>query len=438
MDLLTDIGLFVLFLLEYGVYIFAAGKITKLLQADPTRFLSPWFGQILALLSVAHIGLSLLLLARVFSVVLLGLILAVYEFGLLVGLVIHKLFDTGVTRSWLFGVELGVRHKIAMLSSWGIFGIVTLLGYPIAVGVVYFSLAKGSEELLFWVVALTAGQVVLAVVLQLVMNVAAVLNRYLDEDTRTQTLIAELMSIPQPALWLTIAYWASREGEGGIGHGDQGAFTFVLIALIVVVVTFTVGPYLVGAYGARRARTGLLEREHHWWSRLSEAARIPMRPGYESDLQSLADDVEREREAFATEHETFFELVEQLRDPATRKDLLPAGVGVPRGFDAELEELLGSDPRTRFDATLTRIDNSTGELLGEVKEDGLGSGRELAKAWAEAARDYRDEAQKAAEAAKKTPARGRAAISFLFTPLIGVVLDQFGAWIWDELSTLTS
>jgi hypothetical protein len=434
-DTFADIGLFVLFLLEYGAYLFASWRVISYVQVDPARMLSPLLGQLVVLIAIVHIGLSLLLLARVFSPLLLGLILAAYELGLLVGFLIRVILGTSVTSSWLFGFELTVRHPIAMLGGQSIVGLVTVLGYPAAAGVAYFSLTKGSEKLLFWVIALTAAVALVGVVTQLILSAAAVLNPYLDDDTRTQLLITQLMSIPQPALWLTIAYWASHAGHAGIGHHDEQRFILALVALVVLIVSFTVVPFLVGALQARRIRSALLGREKRAWGRLAETAEIPMRDEYESDLRLLAQDVEREHDAFVDEHKAFFDVLDTLQNTEARAELARSGLGVPKGFDADVDELSTSEPRLRFARALQRVESATEELIDEV-EQSKPPPAQLAAAWAKAARGHRSEAEAAAAAERKTPVRGRAALSFVVTPVLGVVLDQFGALIWNELSSL--
>lgn len=434
MTLLADIGLYILFLVEWAAYCFAVGRLVRRMQANPARGLSLAATQLAIVVSVLHIGLTLLLLGRVFSLVLLALLLAAYELGVVVGLVIRALLGQTVLSGWLFGFEIGFFHRRVMLGP-AILGIAVAVGYPIGAGVAYFSLEKGSDELLFWVIVLTATTILIGVLQQLAISIAMLLSPYLDENARTQTLLGQLTTIPQPVLWVAIAYWASTDREGTLGEGDQGQFILALVVLVGLIVSLTVLPYLIGAYRARARRTSLLNRQHDWWKRLAETAEIPIRPGYAADLRALDEDLGREREAFAAEHETFFGVRDLLRDPGARAEFEATGVGFPT--DAELEEITKADPRVGLDENLQRIVAATGELVTATEGDDPAASRELAEAWSKSARQRSADAQKAASAAKDAPT-GRAALGFVFTPVLGVVLDQFGMLIWEELSTLAA
>lgn len=433
MTLLADIGLYIVFLVEWAAFSFLMGKLVKRIQADPTRGLSLGFQQLMIVLSILQIGLTLLLLARVFSLVLLGLLLAAYELGVLLALIVRAILGMGYASIWLFGVELGASKRIVVLGPAAL-GIIVALGYPIAAGVAYFTLDKGSDELLFWIVVLTAATVLAGVVQQLALSIAMLVNPYLGESARTQTLIGQLTNIPQPALWVAIAFWASAEEEGGVAEGNRREFALVLIVLIGLIISLTVLPYLIGAYRARTSRTRLLSRELDWWKRLAETAEIPIRTGYPGELRALDEELRQEREAFKSEHETFLNVNEMLHDRAARAELESAGFGFPS--DAEIEEISRSDPRMRFVKNLNRVESAADELLVAAEGEDSAASRELAGEWAQSARRRGDEAEKAAAAVKEAPT-GRAALGFVFAPVFGVVFDQFGRLIWEELSTLT-
>jgi hypothetical protein len=429
--LLLDIGLFVLFLIGYAGFLFASFKIGNYARRDPERANSLWFQQVTIVLFLALVAFALLLLARVFSVSFLVLLLIASELGAVVLMILRLIFGSGISRTWFYGFEWGVKHPVVALAL-SVLATLFFFAYPVATAIAYFKFPIPSVDLTFWILALTAGLVFASVAYITVFAIGVMLSEAVDDETRTHTFVRQMTTVVLPAVWLAVVLSASRVGESGTVDVAGASFTAslpVLGFLIAFVFVTAFLPYVVGAWRARRARILLLRRERDWLEKLAEVLEVPASPGFADRLEEIRDRAEREEAAFVGAH------------PILDRESLDAIADVPDEIRENYASLSEDEPRFRYRDRLAWIGDVANEILAQEaarKRAAPRARKELADAWAGRATKRRDEIGKDVESLGKSKMPARVAVGFIASPILSLFLERFGESMWAVLERVSA
>jgi hypothetical protein len=478
LSLLAKIGFFALFLAEYGVYRYATTKYAERLTRPLSTRAQFLFSFVPPLLFLLHIVASLYLLARQFSFVFLAVLSATYGVSTIIALLLAAFRGSGFYRGFIFGREIGGKYPSATKGVAAATNVIGVVVYPVVIGVAYFTHHVPSERLTFWVIAANALLVLISVLVLGTLAILMLSSPLLDDEMRSTTFYQQLVSVLVPALWLAILYWASGFSEATTRFHVQGLLVTPSVPLLAFLIGFIVltalGPYVVGARRARAQRLDFLGTERAWMTRLMEATEIPTCPSYAQRLRDIQAEVTEERDEFINKNALFFGFADDDRSaqPPEPKSLAarpeisdgeflgaaiqspvpevpappfapaPAVTGIEATLREQISKMQDTDTRFRYRHVLERVSTVTDELLREAQtaaeRTGAADGKlHLADSWATIARERRAEAVAELDAVRRRRLPLGAGSAFVATSVMGVLLDQFGKWIWSSIPGLS-
>lgn len=311
---------FVLFLLSYSlstyIYIKMQGKQKMQNDSETRSFL---FSMIPLLFFFFHLWLlsgfwNLKLLAAFASVILVSIVIT----RVLWAVMGPDEEVNYIDQVRYFGVEFGYQRRLTMLAMM-MFGLITLVAFPIIMGIAYFWGDYSPEERMQNIIRYAVLLNVITGILGVSPMIFSLLSsKTTNEDVRSISAIQKVSGTLVTAMWVAMALWAFKsEGEGGYSALAGSALEFkispLLLAIVVVFLAVTlVLPYLMGAQRGKKWRTRLLQSRRKIVTQVIKAL---SEPKFESsDLNEVADKIDAELVKFRDGNSTI-EFWEQLRDP---------------------------------------------------------------------------------------------------------------------------
>lgn len=442
MDLVLKIGVFLLFLLCYALFFQGSRLAQRWLGRSPfsgaTAFAQ---GAATAIGATGALTVFMFLLARFFSPLLTLLLLAVGFGALILGLVVRGLFGSRgaeVEEFWE-GVGVGARSRGLMYVILAI-GSVVVFGYPVAVGIVYFTNAIPSAEATLWILRFTLLGLVLGGQLPLLVAGANLLmTETVEDDARTLMLAQRVLALMSTAFLLVLTFWSFSIVEEGGDLSIGGVFAdlglFLVITLVLYFVVTALIPYLIGSRQSFLWRTGFQQDRDRLRRKLLDALGLP-----ETDLKvQRLDEVLREarQEQATMEADQLVVFAERVGNGNIDVEELPKD---QRGYTAALVSsyplFRERDPRFQH---LDWLREFTGRVDHIVEEIGSKRTEATVKKVADAWVAYyvkRDEEEKTADKAA-APSKPKTAVvaSFLVsTGIVGVLLTKAGEFLSENLT----
>jgi hypothetical protein len=454
-SLAVRIGAYVLFLALYvGLFVLFA-KATG--QSKPLQERPQYNVWRTAALSLAYTGMmisALYLLARFFSATLTLALVAVDLVAAVTTLAARKALRAEATAdrrvAWVF-TELVAKHPVG--PSLAFVGTVAgMFAYPVAVGAIYFAGDVPSNHVTTWVFRLTVTLLFFqALPLAIFMTAGVLASANIDEKTRARQLVTGCASLFTIALFLTLLLWsfdlADASAEVGPASSVLGFSPIVVGVLLGYFLLFVLAPYAVGASRSLRQEHRSTDAQRSILSDVIASLERPYRAGLDDALAKARRDVS-DLELRSMCDNAVLALAEKgSRLQRSVRACLPTGIAKRGGLDTntkttyrrarddQRKRLIQEDPRLGYWSQLGLLRNLIDEIAAMLDGRSDAQRKTISREWAEFLRNRRDEMDRRSSLRPRSRIPAWLTIGGLAAPVLSVVLDGFGSWIWTQVTT---
>jgi hypothetical protein len=310
MSFIIKIGVFILFLIVFGIWTLVLSVLTKKIINDAVYGKSFWNNQFFLLLSGGGFFLLIYLLSGFFSLPLAILVLVSSELGMIASIILWGfLGSTSVKwgpQSMLAGREFGIKHP-SLTIFMIILTFLIILGYIILAGIAYFTLP--SKELTTHIFQYTLiGLFISNYPMMITYLIGILVSENLEEETRMHFLVNQLGGLIPTALYIALTFWAF----GLAGSETTFSISYFSIKLSAQLILFLIGfflfivllPYLIGTQRAKKWRVVLLEKQIIWADKFLDILDLPIHSLYIPKLTQFRYDLDNEIKKFLSEDRT--------------------------------------------------------------------------------------------------------------------------------------
>jgi hypothetical protein len=328
----------------------------------------------------------------------------------------------------------------------------SILGYPVVAGVIFFSHARPSTSMTLLVFQVTLGLLYFSSVPIVILGAAATLSSpFIDEPTRVRLLVSQSAGMIPTALAASVALWAF----GAAGSGSTLSVGSVSVVLSPLLAGFTAAyfilvlivPYAIGSQRAKARRLAFLDQRKDLLNSAQEALALPDQTRRVEVLTDLTKDVNDKIQVLSSGDPSPKWLAdnraETQRVPVR---LIPSPIQLRaqrnQGVDnfyatlgpqvvAAFDESQDVDARLQHLAWLNRFASDLSSALEQVGKGGRQLAR-VASDWKESfATTLNTVKDEIADAGKARTPLGFVAVSFLGPLFSAVFVSGFGGWLWS-------
>lgn len=431
-------AVFIVFLVVYVLWVWIASRLTKKSQANLRSKPSFWTSELMFLQSYAFFFGSLYLLSALWvpRLVLFFFVAAqipILGTALFWSLTARRSAQT-VPAMILAGADAFLRHPLFLAFAALVGAILVFLVMPIMLGIVYFKNPTASPHTSILIIrCLSLMQFgFYPVILWFTMSLLASEN--LDDQSRVYLFIGGVAGLIPTSMFLALGLWAFDLGEAGTSFNvNLGPIAPVVsLRIIIFIGTFflltTLIPYLIGTRRAKEWRLALLEKQKGYLTSLAEILRRPAAASYAPRLTALRDEIVAAREKMVTDDRVLAQLEEFRKMDA---DSAPKEM---EGVLWALKESRQSDPRLKFEDTLSTLANEVSEILADLAPRDETSAIDKAAKWAMTYDGTKTELNQELDTVKKSRPTIMVGLSAVSMTIISTLLSEFGK---HALSLLT-
>lgn len=433
MYLILKIGMFLLFLIAFVVWLWGANLLMEKIKGDLLEGKWFWSNQLSILLSIAPLFLFIYLLSGFFNLPLVILLFAAMQLSVIVAAVMWGFLGTptptwGARSQWAGG-EFGLKHAMLVIIPL-ILTILIVVAYPIFAGIAYFTLSPG--ELTTRIFQYTLVAVIFSGYLFLLpIVIGTLVSENLDNETRTRFFVNQLSGLIPTALFLALTFWAFDIARNSIPlfqiAGIEISFSpYLMLFLIGFFVLTVLLPCLIGAERSRKWGMSLLEERKGWLTALLNILDVPTVSRYSSKLNQLLLDLNA-KETALLEGDMMLAWGTQID-----QGLTPDGLEVIASAYSKSRDL---DPRFKYLDWHRQFEKDVKEVIWELEQKRTDSEMEkAAENWAKHFRDQEKKIAKEIEEAKQSKSRIGGGIGTIVTLIITVIVTEAAKWIWTVFS----
>ena len=439
MALIIKVGLFTLFVILYSGWLYLAGiHFNKSFSEgfiDQWRWV--WSAEISVILMIAGFLMFIFLLTGYFSFPLTVVLLASTQIGILIDLILFGFVSSDITvyhaRSTWQGFELGINHP-RMFNFFRGISLVVRLGYPFIAGYLFFTNPLPSPQLTlnifrYSLVGIAFGSLPVA----LFVSLNALVSENLDEEARGGSLIEQMSMYVLNLLFIVLAFWAF--GISGIGiEYNLGDVSITLSLRLVVFLMILLGltvllPYAMGANRAKKQRITLIRKRRQWLCRLLEILEFPIGPLDTGKLANLIESCEQEIQKFIARHKVLqvaFQFDEGSDGQPDLGQEIVSAYRISRNLD----------PRFIYMDWLREFEEKVSAMTGYIQNHSMdGEVEKTAEVWVKALHSRKQEFVEEMESVNQEKPGVLAVVGILFTPLLGLVLNNLAELIWSAFTS---
>jgi hypothetical protein len=452
-SLLVRIGSFVLFCAIYTASFALIGRSLNVYDSSPSRpELKYSFSRNVttSLMVTVQLIAAFYLLARFFSLTLVLLFIAADFIGALTYLLARRALGAELAsdrrQAWL-GMELVLGHPL-FTGAFALLPFVTVFAYPVAVGLVYFTNEVPSDNLTIWVFRLALIQMLSGLPMAMFGLVGTLASANSNERIRIRQLIGASGALFNVGLLLSLFLWsfgfADKENNLRGSRAELSFSPVVVIALLTYFFAVIFVPYAIGTRRARKQELRFLEVHRRALAQLIAALERPHGAGLGSELDQVRSDLQEIEQASMIANPAIAIAEEGTDLSSAIRDKLPAQFA--NGLTPDAEEsyarmrenqsnLLRTDePRLRFWAQLDAMESCIDEIRFSLEHFSSDGESNLQQRWAEFLRKRREDIDRYIADRPRTKLPAWLTIGGIIAPVISVILDQFGNWVWTQIA----
>lgn len=420
--------MFIVFLLLYAVWAWAAGALVKRVSRAVIEGNSFWVNEISLVLNFGALFGFIYTLSGYFDWRLVIAFIGAGQIGIVLSAILGGLVGStstlwGPRSSWDSG-EFVMKHEglsatIVLLTA--------LLGfaYPILVGISYFQLSASAlpERVFQYTLSMffLGGLPLLWLSL-----ISTLVSENIDADTRKRVFINQLSALVPNALWLALLFWSfGIAGAGSKVNVGTIALEFspLLLGLVIGFFVLTVLiPYAIGGHRSNQWRSYLIQEHRSWMASMKDILETPAGSTYLPKLAALQQELDEKKSAFVASDPMIVAgiQIDQGIIPPNTKAFAPAYV-LARELDPRFSHL---DAMTRMSEKISEIQADLQKLTTDAELE------KSAKEWIKYFQPREGALVKELAQAAKTRPPMVLLFSGIFLPIFSVVLGEFAKWLW--------
>jgi hypothetical protein len=415
-----------------------------------------WLQQIAVLSLVAQLTVVLLVLGGALDPALLAVVALAYEVPFLVRAILVQLTrrSTFADEYW-FGNVSGLRGSPRRATLWGQSVVARMIAVAASVllpSAAYLLIPAGGPELIAWLLASQAAWLLVFQAATSMQSAEMLASLSVTSRARTLMLARQIAQVAPVAMWVAVLSWAfgitGPQSHVTIG-GNVFSVSMTVLATVAVFVIAAVGPYVLGEWRRSRDRQLSTARQADLEESLLKIVMIPQRERFAEDLHQFGLRLNESQRELAEEAPLVKGLPKLTVSHADWASRLSRGsirrwrASDARALERDLKDAYAErgaeDPRFEQWRRLVDLGDWTSELVQRsASVEPAVQVHALAKSVAEELqRRLSDETDLTVRRSTgKVPLI--AALGFVASAIIGVVLDQFGEWIWDTAARSVS
>lgn len=277
---MEKILLFIGFLLVYGLFLATSAVLVNrfLVKVKPTSIIE---NEILIVVPYFFFFAFVFIIGRFFNLHLVLLSILFSNVGLIFTAIVWNLIGSPKTPfkeigGWAGG-DFGMKNVWLTIFSQGLI-LILLIGFPIMVGINFFSPAS-EEAIRLFVLKYSLILLLGSYVLTLPVLTGVLSSGFIDEDTRARYFINQFSGLIAYSLFISLLYWIFNSGSASDHNFQFGNLSFslsprVILIIMLFLLIFLVLPYFIGVQKAKRLKNDYLETNKRLLSNIIDAINL--------------------------------------------------------------------------------------------------------------------------------------------------------------------